>query len=234
MSAHIGPMYGWRDGQLRDVREREQPLFRGVTGACRPAARVVFVPGIMGSALTDPTAPRDTCRRVLRDGRLGRLVGLLLNVMPPAFGGAFREALCRLDPTEVWGANGMVLWALDADQWEPRLSSGDGYRRGGQLVTRPGRRGLFRISLAGYQVDPYGSFLMYLDRYTQMMRISRQRALDMLVFPYDWRLDGTLNAQLLGEAIRRRWWPRGVPSEVAQDDRVLIFAHSMGGLLARY
>src|SRR5207344_739973 len=118
--------------------------------------------------------------------------------------------------------------------WERRLSSGDGYRHGGHLVTRPGRRGLFRVSLAGYQVDPYSSFLMYLDRYTQVMRLARQRPLDVLVFPYDWRLDGTLSAQLLGEAIRRRWWSQGMPSEVAQADRVLIFAHSLGGLLARY
>ena len=189
-------------------------------------ARVVFVPGIMGSALVDPSVPKDECQRILREGRLAKRIRAALLLLSVAVEALFRRLVCGLDPTQIWGANGMVLWALDADVWERRLTSGDGYRRSGGVHPR----GLFRIALSRFVHDPYDGIRALLTAPTGTGR----RRLDTLVFAYDWRLDVCGNAAALGEAIRRRWWSGGVPAHVAEDERVLIVSHSMGGLLARY
>ena len=191
-------------------------------------ARVVFVPGMMGSALVDPSVPKNECGRILRSGRVALRIRSLLRLASPVvpLDLIFARLVCSLDPRQLWGANGMALWMLDPDGWERRLSAGDGFRNGGGLRAPA----LFRVRLPRFTVDPYDRILGLLNE----QPAAGARGLDVLVFPYDWRLDITENATGLADAVRRRWWSRGVPARVAEEDRVLIVAHSMGGLLARY
>jgi pimeloyl-ACP methyl ester carboxylesterase len=72
-------------------------------------------------------------------------------------------------------------------------------------------------------VDPYSSFLLRLRRHT-----------DLLVFPYDWRLSNDVSARDLEAAIKARWWPSQQQQRaISPESRVIIIAHSMGGLIAR-
>lgn len=191
-------------------------------------ARVVFVPGMMGSALVDPSVPAGECGRILRSGRLAQRILALLRLVSPALPlhQIFAQLACRLDPRELWGANGMALWMLDPDGWERRLSAGDGFGNAGGLRAT----GLFRIRLPRFTVDPYDRILGLLNE----RPAAGARGVDLMIFPYDWRLDIAGNATALADAVRRRWWGRGMPARAAEDDRILIVAHSMGGLIARY
>jgi hypothetical protein len=59
------------------------------------------------------------------------------------------------------------------------------------------------------------------------------RPANFIEFPYDWRLDNRINAQLLAELIRDRL-PRWREYSGNTDARVIFLAHSMGGLVVRY
>jgi len=48
----------------------------------------------------------------------------------------------------------------------------------------------------------------------------------LFIFPYDWRVDNNLTAELLKEKIR-------LVKEITGASKVDIIAHSMGGLVAR-
>nr|WP_237536121.1 hypothetical protein [Streptomyces sp. SID3343] len=76
-----------------------------------------------------------------------------------------------------------------------------------------------------------------LEPYTALLRAIRQvvaHPAALQAFPYDWRLPVSLNAALLGEAAQRHLEAWRCRPEASADAKILIVAHSMGGLLARH
>ncbi len=71
--------------------------------------------------------------------------------------------------------------------------------------------------------DNYGSFFKRIDNYN----ISDIKHL--LIFSYDWRQDNRISAQQLGEKLRGQEW-----SSIIKGRKIIIIAHSMGGLVATY
>ncbi len=60
-----------------------------------------------------------------------------------------------------------------------------------------------------------------------------RRGENFFTFPYDWRLDNRLSAQLLADAART-WLDDWRRSSNNCDARLILVAHSMGGLVSRY
>lgn len=77
-----------------------------------------------------------------------------------------------------------------------------------------------------WKIDGYGRIAAWLQ---QRLRLARE--VDLVEFPYDWRRDNRVAAQLLREQAdrwlheRRKTFPRA---------RLVLLTHSMGGLVARY
>jgi hypothetical protein len=215
--------------------------------------RVVFVPGILGSVLVDEDLSRDpAAAQDLCDRHLGAIVRALAY--------QFVNDPCDHDPSVVYGEFGMAHWLFNTDEWVRRMLAGNGIDRPwstegrtrvGLKVLEAGEArtwGLVNIKFDTVEIklepedgplprvepattsiiDPYGDFLRGLaDK------------VDLLVFPYDWRLSNAFNATLLAQKIRQRWWS-GLRSEAVQqvvipdEEKVTIIAHSMGGLISRF
>lgn len=62
---------------------------------------------------------------------------------------------------------------------------------------------------------------------------SDDKAANFYVFPYDWRRDNRVNARLLKRLLEKRL-KRWREYSGAYDAKVIILAHSMGGLISRY
>lgn len=79
----------------------------------------------------------------------------------------------------------------------------------------------------------YSRLAAFLDQTFALVSKRGQAPPNYLEFPYDWRLDNRQNATYLADflAPRLNAWRR---HSGVQEARIIIFAHSMGGLLARY
>ena len=85
------------------------------------------------------------------------------------------------------------------------------------------------------KIDGYSSLVDSIERNFLVVRASAgdTRPANLLEFPYDWRLDNRVNARRLQEVVTPaldRWRQYAD----APDARVILVAHSMGGLIARY
>jgi hypothetical protein len=135
-------------------------------------------------------------------------------------------------------ASGTPLWGLADPGWYVKA-----WTTGSSLSTlrvtdeeRAGRAG--RIRATGLLRFPaVAPVLRGFEPYTDLVAGLRQQVSDqaaVLPFPYDWRLPVAYNAHRLADAADRhlrRWraHPRGSASA-----RLVLVAHSMGGLIARY
>jgi subtilisin family serine protease len=182
--------------------------------------RVVFLPGVLGTTLLDTSLTPDDAARLCREN-LGIVRRNLLKATelypcePPT-----------KRPDALWGEIGMLHWLYAPKEWAKRIKSGDGRTNPGTV--RPGR--LLEIdidsALKRVEVKPYAAFLHAL----------RAEGLDVMEFPYDWRLSAHHNLQLLQKAILGRWFggrflPRGSRSDPRE--RITFVGHSLGGLVAR-
>lgn len=195
--------------------------------------KVVLLPGIMGSALRDPTVPDSSqsgrgstkalCRAKVIPSLAFRafeaaIAAALLPIAPsqiPVVLAAIETAFCDLDMHVIWGAIDMLPWLFIPTDWCARLVDGDGQFSPGNVVPD----GVLRI------LSPYDLFLRQLGPLA-----------DVLPFSYDWRLSNSVNALNLEKAILAKWWPSLREEEVERilpDDRVTLVAHSMGGLVSR-
>ncbi len=180
-------------------------------------ARVVLIPGVLGSELLDgsltPPQARQQCERNL--GLLGRV--LQNSALYP----------CDKRPDTLWGSAGSLHWIFNPEAWGARMRSGNGYDLPGQV--RVG--GLVDIDLR------LGRRRVAVQPYASLFRALQGSGADVMVFPYDWRLSLTHNAITLQQEILQRWF-KGAQNRdvgtVAEEDRITFIGHSMGGLLARY
>ena len=131
-----------------------------------------------------------------------------------------------------------VLWGLDdARWWVSAWTTGTALRR--LAVTDDERAGRTdRIQATGLLRFPaFAPVLKGFEPYTKLLTgIGRVLAHPdaLCEFPYDWRLSVEHNASELGRLVDRHlsMW-RAHPSGSA-DAKVVLVAHSMGGLVARY
>jgi len=123
-------------------------------------------------------------------------------------------------PYLIWGTE--VALAALPKRWDELLRGGNGLNNFGMVTTDvPPRRPTWGLTeIHGFSV-PYRDFVERLDS-----------AVDLLVFPYDWRISNDVNAVLLEYEIKKKWF-RGSEVDIPPESRVSIVAHSMGGLLAR-
>jgi pimeloyl-ACP methyl ester carboxylesterase len=160
-------------------------------------------------------------------------------------GGGGADLLCRDAVMVVPGIMGTTLWDTEKDR--PVWGSGGAFVRswiGGSPLTAmrlaPGEwqerrpRVMPKALITGPVWLPE---LRGLEPYTGLLRELGRVVADpaaLRTFPYDWRLPVHHNAQLLSEAVERHLaqWRRHRAAD--PDARVVIVAHSMGGLLARY
>jgi hypothetical protein len=85
------------------------------------------------------------------------------------------------------------------------------------------------------KIDGYSRLIERIERNFIVERTlaGGQRAANLIEFPYDWRLDNRINARRLLEAAvpALERWQRHAQ---LPDARLILLAHSMGGLIARY
>jgi hypothetical protein len=180
-------------------------------------ARVVFLPGTLGSVLVDqsltPEQTRQECERNLGPARDRRWRGR--SYYP-----------CDKRPETLWGAIGSLHWFFNPWLWFQRLTGGNGYDQQAPLHADSLVDIDLLIGRRRVQVRPYAQFLKAL----------RGAGVDVLVVPYDWRLSNRHNARLLERRILERWFGgRRLPRErrLRQEERITFIGHSMGGLIAR-
>ncbi|WP_367132030.1 hypothetical protein [Saccharothrix sp. HUAS TT1] len=138
---------------------------------------------------------------------------------------------------------GKVIWApthrlaaesvLRPEALAQALRSGDG-----DGITADGLMPDAKLVGGLKKVDGYTRLIDALANNFDVRRVNTARPgelppANLIEFPYDWRLDNRVNARRLGEVAERalgRWQVHtGIP-----DARLVIIAHSMGGLVARY
>lgn len=180
-------------------------------------ARVVFLPGTLGSVLVDqrltPEQARQECERNLGPARDRRWRGR--SYYP-----------CNKRPETLWGAIGSLHWFFNPSLWFQRLTRGNGYDQQAPLDADSLVDIDLLIGRRRVQVRPYAQFLKAL----------RDAGADVLVVPYDWRLSNRHNARLLERRILERWFGgRRLPRKrrLRQEERITFIGHSMGGLIAR-
>lgn len=193
----------------------------------RRRVRVVFVPGVAGTALAFGG-------KVFwgRDEMLDNLVPTSVRE------GADWAATLEVLPLKVRA--GLKLFSMTGtnyrDVFYALMLQTDGQTDSGGVTIhgddptslQDGPLTKFDWTLAHEQIreDPYSKVINALNDPVF------QGHIDLRIFGYDWRLSNAYNAELLGGFIRDQWSLDNPP--IDSDDRVTIVAHSMGGLLSRY
>ena len=198
---------------LPRIGELEQYLAPSADAHPNRGPRVVLLPGVLGSAITDRSLTAAQARAIC-EKNVGRLI---------SSSGPFYP--CTRQPELLWGGIGSLHWLFDAVSWGQRMQSGNGWDNGGSVAPA----GLFEIDiqLRSYRIE--------VKPYTSLIEALRKAGADLLVFTYDWRLSSTYNAGLLARAILQKWFGGVLPSDAPSPaERITFVGHSMGGMLARY
>jgi len=152
-------------------------------------------------------------------------------------------SVLQKDGRDIWAVSGRAIWQiltqlgdtiqdLKIEQDDPEADSlGDGIRATGLVQDTHLIPGLWKI-----------------DGYTQMMRLITdnfdvvpgniyddpdEKAANFYTFPYDWRRDNRASARILKKLLDKRL-KRWREASGAADAKVILMAHSMGGLVSRY
>jgi pimeloyl-ACP methyl ester carboxylesterase len=180
--------------------------------------RVVFLPGAMGTVLTDsgltPGEAREECERNL--GPVGRRL-LEGSALYP----------CDKDPASLWGTAGSLHWLFNPEAWQRRITAGNGRDDPGAARPGPVLDVDMRLRRKRIEFRPYAAFLKAL----------RDAGADVLVVPYDWRLSNRQSAHLLQRRILEKWFGGHYLEQarrLREDERITFIGHSMGGLIARF
>ena len=149
-------------------------------------------------------------------------------------------SVLQKDGRDLWAisgqAMGAALWSLGGaieklklEEDDPEVDDlGDGIRATRLMPDAHIVPGLWTI-------DGYSAVSRYLENYFELKRgsIDNETPANFFEFPYDWRRDNRVAAQQLKEFVDRRLqlWQE---SRNVADAKVILIAHSMGGLVARY
>lgn len=135
------------------------------------------------------------------------------------------------DGKDVWGSSGQALWnalaSRGADLRALALTGDDDGVAATRLMPR------VHVVPGLVRIDGYERLIDMIAETFAIVRDDRGHASNFVEFPYDWRRDNRVNAQRLGalvDEILPVWRERSG----ADDAQVVVVAHSMGGLLARY
>jgi hypothetical protein len=142
---------------------------------------------------------------------------------------------------ELWAVSGQALWnalatktgslkALKLAEHEPGEPAPDDGVRATRLVTG------FHGILGFWKIDGYeniASTIRETFNVTEGLPGDDNEAVNFLHFPYDWRRSNIEAAHKLRSEIERRL-PAWRKQTFRPDARVILIAHSMGGLVARY
>ena len=141
---------------------------------------------------------------------------------------------------DLWNLSGQALWSfaktrgdslqrLAVPHHDPRRSPPDTDIRARKLID--GFHAVFGLA----KIDGYRPLVQALrDRFDVVPgEWSDDRPANLFAFPYDWRLSNRVSAQRLDEGITVKLdaWRRHTGD---QEAKVLLIAHSMGGLVSRY
>jgi pimeloyl-ACP methyl ester carboxylesterase len=142
--------------------------------------------------------------------------------------GILGSVLADADGKEVWAPNAAAIWRL--------IGSAGGSIEALELRADGSDDGIRATALVSDATLIPG--LMKIDGYTHIEQLlCRQLQLvpdeDFRTFPYDWRRDNASNAARF-KASALAWLAQWRARSGDQDARVVIIAHSMGGLIARY
>lgn len=176
--------------------------------------RVVFLPGLMGTALLDSSLSEAAARRLCEKN-----LGPTLHTMLRGTG----LYPCNQHPEALWGEVGALHWLFDPDAWSERMRSGNGLDDAGTV--RPGSLLDLNASFLGkrFEFRPYRGFVQALQ----------DEGFDVLEVPYDWRLSVMVNAHRLQRQVLDNWFDGKHPESVSPAEQVSFVGHSLGGLVAR-
>jgi hypothetical protein len=202
--------------------------------------RIVLVPGFMGSVLKDHVLDeaRHTEAVELCRGHVG---DFLASPRLPIWLEGRELCAADADAAVLWGRLDMLHWVFDPADWQERLSQGNGYDDPGAVAVPRGVGGLFMaqgLLKWGYGREAYRFDFRPYQAITEVLPLIgyllEPRKADVRIFPYDWRLSCAHNASRLARQIKQWWWQGRTPSRVHPTCKVVIVAHSLGGLIARY
>ena len=132
---------------------------------------------------------------------------------------------------------GSVLWGLAASRYVGLWTSGTAWEKLKVLESERAGRGNRVKATRLLRVPAFAPLLRGAEPYSQLVAGIRAAALHpdaVLEFPYDWRLSVTYNATQLADAAEQHLgnWRRHPHGR--SDAKLVLIAHSMGGLIARY
>jgi hypothetical protein len=149
-------------------------------------------------------------------------------------------SVLQKDGQDLWAISGQAAWTalwrlgssiekLNLEEDDPEVDAlGDGIRATRLMPDAHMVPGLWKI-------DGYSAISTFLANYFELERgsVSDEMPANYFEFPYDWRRDNRVAARQLKEFVgqRLRLWRES--SNVA-NAKVILLAHSMGGLVARY
>ncbi|WP_026370102.1 esterase/lipase family protein [Kallotenue papyrolyticum] len=148
-------------------------------------------------------------------------------------------SVLQKDGKDIWAPSGQALWqvlrtlgnsirALQLDGDDAVAEDlGDGIRATRVITDVHLIPGLHKI-------DGYSGLLQLLAGFGAITgTIDSDRPANFFAFPYDWRRDCRANARRLQRFIQQRL-PQWRAHSGADDARVILLTHSLGGLIARY
>ena len=160
-------------------------------------------------------------------------------VLPGITGSALSE-VNGARTTPIWNLSGGAMWqflrsrggsleTLRVDTHDPRHAPPSGCIVATGLVA--GFHGVFGLT----KIDGYGEMLDEINRRFDLTvgRWDDNKPANLLPFPYDWRLSNRVAAAALNTVLttKLRAWRDAIDEP---DAKVIVVAHSMGGLVARY
>jgi hypothetical protein len=181
--------------------------------------RAVLIPGLMGTALREATLPIE---------KVQELCAQHWEVYPKLKRWLEERGneLCNEDSDVIWGKLQFMHWLADVKGWLDLLTRGDCYATAGGILPK----GLTELELRYSKQEKPAEYKPYAALETRL----RKEGVDLLTFPYDWRLRANHAASDLSAAMLERWFKGRLPDRPLHDsEKIVLIGHSLGGIIAR-